>query len=134
MSRFFLVKAIYWKNAANSIIRTSSPYLAVFCYCIHYLPTTILITSNNWKIEGKINVIMTTKNISTTCILIIYWLKNVLVESRKNTYHSVTLNCSKTQSSSLATGPRLFSTLNYHARLGPLWQITLLSNKHKWER
>ena len=36
--------------------------------------------------------------------------------------------------SSLATGPRIFSNLNYHARLVPLWKLTFLSNKYKWER
>ena len=36
--------------------------------------------------------------------------------------------------SSLATVPRLFSTLNYHERLGPLCQFIFLSNKHKQER
>ena len=44
------------------------------------------------------------------------------------------LNCQLYLLSILATWPRLLSAPNCHARLGPLWKLTFLSNKHKWER
>ena len=43
-------------------------------------------------------------------------VRNLRVLHRISPYRKVLVK-------SLETGPRLFSTLNYHARLGPLWQF-----------
>ena len=83
-------------DAVNLIIRTSFTYLDVSCYCRIFPPTTMLITSKNWKIESKINGIMK-KIKSTTWVLIIDRFKKKIL-LRKITYHSVALNRFKTQS------------------------------------
>ena len=68
------------------------------------LPTMMLIPSKIKEHFSKINYWMTKIIMSTTCILIIDWLKNVLFKSIKIAYHSVTFNRSKKQSHNTAYG------------------------------
>ena len=75
LSGLFLMTTRYWKRCIQFDNQNIISLPSFFCYQCFHFPTTMLITSNSWKFERKINGWITKKTVIKTCILIIDLLK-----------------------------------------------------------